>query len=125
MKKTANYIAKHTPGAIKKIVPGFIKERINRYIHRADGSAGEGGIDLPGYEKKWQEQFGERLEDYFKMHKQRYYELLRSFDYYIKDKQEPLVLEIGVSEFAIFYKHYFNAEPKRTQSCAELLLRNG
>lgn len=106
MKKIARHLADHTPEALKKIVPGFIKQRINRYIHHTGGNPGE-GIDRAGYEKQWQEQFGERLEDYFKMHKLRYFELLTSFDYYIKDKQDPLVLEIGVSEFAVFYKRYF------------------
>lgn len=109
MKKVVNYLTDHTPKAVKNIVPGFIKQRINQYV-RANTSKREeagGRINFTDYDKKWEEQFGARLEDYFKMHKLRYYELLTSFDYYIKGKENPLVLEIGVSEYAVFYKYYF------------------
>jgi len=65
------------------------------------------GIAFDDYCKKWDEWFGQRLEDYFKMHKLRYHELLTAFDACIRGKEKPLVLEIGVSEFALFYRHYF------------------
>ncbi len=91
-----------------KLPQDISKQKLNQYIH--PGSSPEEpveGIDFDDYCKKWDELFGQRSEDYFKMHKLRYYELLNGFDCYIKGKEKPLVLEIGVSEFAVFYKYYF------------------
>jgi len=60
------------------------------------------------YNRKWQEHFSHRQENYFAMHKHRYYELLNTFSYYYPSLGDrPLVLEIGVSEFLLLYKYFF------------------
>ena len=130
MKRTLNETIKRAPAGIKRIIPKNLKKMIKSLL--PGPSAGDiremkepipsGQIHLEGngnfleiehlrlesYEKKWREFFAHRLENYFAMHKRRYYELFNTFSYYYQDmKRDSLVLEVGVSEFIMFYKYFF------------------
>jgi SAM-dependent methyltransferase len=65
-------------------------------------------LDPARYGEKWQEWFGHRSEGYFAMHRRRYYELFNALAcFYREMKQDARVLELGVSEFLLFYKLFF------------------
>lgn len=69
---------------------------------------GQECIDPARYGEKWQEWFGQRSEGYFAMHRRRYYELFNALaGFYREMKTDARVLEVGVSEFLLFYKHFF------------------
>jgi hypothetical protein len=55
-----------------------IKEPVESVSHFLE----EERLSRTKYNRKWQEHFGHRQEDYFAMHKYRYYELLNTFFYY-------------------------------------------
>lgn len=97
--------------------PAFLSRRRNAEVSAAPApGAGPGESPFPGrecldrerYEEKWREWFGHRSEGYFAMHKRRYHELFNTLAFYLRTmKRNPRVLEIGVSEFLLFYRHFF------------------
>ncbi len=65
-------------------------------------------LDRGAYEEKWRELFGQRQENYFAMHRRRYYELFNALAHSCpRGGRDALVLEIGVSEFLPLYRHFF------------------
>jgi hypothetical protein len=138
MKRTVERIARLVPSGVRRALPKRLKEMARALIARPDAAVAHGVAPLPlprpareaaaagvapaegldilqkehldraEYERKWRESFGHRLEEYFAMHRHRYYELFNTFAYFYPGmKGNPLVLEIGVSEFLILYKHFF------------------
>ena len=69
-------------------------------------------VDKNAYETVWKEIFQERenliigQREYGRQHKQRFLELLNALVLLTRDKENPKIIEFGISEFSAFYKRF-------------------
>lgn len=113
--------------SVKKITPHKVKDRIkNIFMKKQPDSQGDSSaqlIDVPidhqhkmfykklisynRYEAIWHSKFGElenNCRGYFELHKKRFFELLNTMNYFVSSIDNPMVLEIGPSDFSPIYK---------------------
>jgi len=68
-----------------------------------------GALDPARYDELWKAAFAHRQEDYFALHRRRYFELLDTMVAVCRPLPTPRVLEVGVSEYLPFYRQLLPA----------------